>query len=111
MHLNAEPFSKIVNGRKTIEIRLNDEKRQALRLGDEIDFMHRDSEEIIKCYITELMPFLTFDELIAAISMADVGRQEGEQTEVVAIMRRHYSAEDEARYGVLGIRFRVISQA
>jgi len=28
IHLKKEPFEKIKNGRKTIELRLNDEKRQ-----------------------------------------------------------------------------------
>lgn len=34
MHLKKEPFEKIRNGTKTIELRLNDEKRQQIQNGD-----------------------------------------------------------------------------
>lgn len=36
--LNNFPFEKIANGTKTIELRLYDEKRQKLNVGDEIVF-------------------------------------------------------------------------
>lgn len=32
MHLDHEPFELIKNGKKTIELRLNDEKRQLLQV-------------------------------------------------------------------------------
>lgn len=35
MKLQAEPFQKIRSGTKTVEMRLNDEKRQSIREGDE----------------------------------------------------------------------------
>ena len=38
MKLNASPFEKIKNGTKTIELRLNDEKRQQVKTGDFIEF-------------------------------------------------------------------------
>ena len=38
MKLNKEPFEKIRDGKKTIELRLNDEKRQRVRVGDSIVF-------------------------------------------------------------------------
>ena len=34
MNLAAEPFEQIASGRKTIEMRLLDEKRQKLMIGD-----------------------------------------------------------------------------
>lgn len=34
MKLNNEPFNSIKSGMKTIEMRLNDEKRQKLNVGD-----------------------------------------------------------------------------
>ena len=38
MKLQPNPFFQIKNGQKTIEVRLNDEKRQQLKVGDEIEF-------------------------------------------------------------------------
>ena len=38
MKLNNKPFEKIKKGTKTIELRLNDEKRQLLKVNDYIEF-------------------------------------------------------------------------
>ena len=38
MKLDAEPFEKIKNGSKTVELRLFDEKRQKIKPGDIIEF-------------------------------------------------------------------------
>ncbi len=38
MKLNNEPFKAIKNGTKTLELRLNDEKRKQLIVGDYFDF-------------------------------------------------------------------------
>ena len=38
MHLKAEPFDLIWNGQKTIELRLYDEKRRSVSVGDLIEF-------------------------------------------------------------------------
>ena len=37
MKLNNGPFERIKNGTKTIELRLNDEKRQLLKIKDLIE--------------------------------------------------------------------------
>ena len=38
MKLNRDPFEKIKSGSKTIEMRLFDEKRQRISVGDFIEF-------------------------------------------------------------------------
>jgi ASC-1-like (ASCH) protein len=38
MKLQPNPFEQIKNGSKTLELRLNDEKRQLIKVGDEIEF-------------------------------------------------------------------------
>lgn len=38
MSLQSEPFEKIRDGKKTIELRLFDEKRKTIQLGDSIEF-------------------------------------------------------------------------
>ncbi|MBQ0126139.1 MAG: DUF402 domain-containing protein, partial [Clostridiales bacterium] len=38
MNLQKEPFESIKSGEKTVEVRLYDEKRRAVHVGDEIDF-------------------------------------------------------------------------
>ena len=40
MKLQQEPFRKVMAGDKTIELRLNDTKRQRIRAGDQIEFLN-----------------------------------------------------------------------
>ena len=42
LHLHPEPFSLIKSGRKIIESRLNDEKRQTFKIGDTLIFTNRE---------------------------------------------------------------------
>ena len=50
MRLNNEPFNKIKEGTKTVELRLLDEKRKALRVGDKIIFTNRANNEKIDVF-------------------------------------------------------------
>ena len=43
MNLNPEPFEMIFSGQKTIELRLNDEKRQMIKVGDMIEFIQNET--------------------------------------------------------------------
>lgn len=43
MKLKQEPFEKIRNGSKTIELRIYDEKRQQVQIGDFIEFSLMDT--------------------------------------------------------------------
>ena len=62
MKLNNEPFINIKNGTKTIELRLNDEKRRLLKVNDLIEFTNRETNEkltILKALQTVLKDALT----------------------------------------------------
>ena len=43
MNLNPSPFKMIREGNKTIELRLYDEKRKKLSIGDTITFINTDN--------------------------------------------------------------------
>lgn len=66
MKLRIEPFEKIKNGSKTIELCLNDEKRQLVQVGDVIEFsMLENLKETITVRVTALHRFDSFNELYA----------------------------------------------
>ena len=68
MKLQSEPFHKIKNGRKTIELRLNDEKRQQVRVGDFIEFSQMDAPlQKLTVRVIALHHFNSFAELYAAL--------------------------------------------
>ena len=64
MHLADEPFDKIVSGKKTVEVRLNDEKRREISSGDIIIF-YRKSHISDMCAVTvvDLRNYKNFSEI------------------------------------------------
>jgi len=99
MHLAKEPFDKIKNGTKTLEVRLFDEKRQKITLGDTITFSYNNEEVTVT--VVRLSRFATFHDLFTSLGKLTAGLEMD--------MRQYYSEEDEKKYGVLGIQFQIDS--
>ena len=105
MRLHPEPFAKIRNGFKVIEARLNDEKRQEISVGDDIQFALRpDFIEKIDTEVIELLHAPTFAELYALCPLAEFGITEQETED----MYQYYSKKEEATFGVVGIKFKLV---
>ena len=100
MKLNPLPFAQIRSGTKTIELRLNDEKRRQLRMGDTITFTQTDSGETMTVRITALHSYPGFAELFAALGTERCGG--------AVDMDRYYLPELQRRYGALGIEISTI---
>ena len=107
MKLNSEPFSQIENGTKTIELRLYDEKRQKIAVGDTLIFTHRSNEKkTITVKVAALHRFDSFSVLYASLPLTKCGYTvESAQTADPKDMAQYYDSEDEKRYGVVGIEF------
>ncbi|MBE6634392.1 MAG: ASCH domain-containing protein [Ruminococcaceae bacterium] len=106
MKLREAPFEMIRSGAKRYELRLFDEKRQKLRVGDEILFLC--GEERLVAEITELLRFPSFRELYGALPLTSIGYAAGELNGSWEDMRAYYSAEEEQRYGVLAIGLKLL---
>ena len=64
MKLNKSPFEKMKNGTKSIEIRLFDEKRQQIKIGDTIKFLKEpELEENFNARVTGLLRYNSFDDM------------------------------------------------
>lgn len=108
MKLIEEPFYKIKSGLKTIELRLNDEKRQKVRTGDFIEFtLIGDDTKKLTVQVTALHHFKSFQELFAVIPKEKMGYGAGEVPDP-CYMEKFYSKENQEKYGALGIEFLVI---
>ncbi len=59
MKLQRDPFEKIRQGKKTVELRLYDEKRQGVQMGDEIEFT--DLTEPSRKLLTKVLRLHLFD--------------------------------------------------
>lgn len=102
MRLHPEPFDKIKNGSKTIEIRLNDEKRQSIEIDDVIEFSLRpEPENIVRAEVTNLAIFKTFEKAYAAYPAEEYGAKTQDEWES---MYQYYSREDEKKSGILAIQ-------
>lgn len=106
MKLNPDSFDKIKEGSKILEVRLFDEKRKEIELGDTITFQ-RESEkkEFLETSVIGLLRFDNFEDLVNDYSAICFGSDDKE--ELLNNIRKYYSKEQEEQYGVLGIRVRV----
>lgn len=103
MKLKTVPFKKIRNGSKTMELRLNDEKRQKVQVGDFIEFTCLDEpKQKIQTRVTALHRCSSFAELYSKIAKEKLGYDVNDMPEP-AHMDEYYSKEEQERYGVLGI--------
>ena len=85
MKLNESPFERIKNGTKGIEFRLFDEKRQQIKVNDMIEFTKINTNETIKCIVTNLYRYPSFKELYAAFNKERLGYQIKEEAEYFTI--------------------------
>ena len=109
MRLDKEPFEMIKDGRKTVELRLNDQRRRAIKPGDLIRLQLRDSDKIILIKTTALYRADSFAILFETRGLlGKCGWGHLTPGEAALEMRKYYSEEDEKRNGALGIEFTVI---
>ncbi len=107
MQLHEEPFRQVQNGTKTIELRLNDEKRRRIRIGDCITFLNRaDASESLTARVVALYSFESFEDLYATLPLEKCGYADA--ASLMRDMDGFYTAEEQARYGAVGIEIEVV---
>ena len=107
MKLNNEPFNLIKNGTKTVELRLNDEKRKLLNIGDEIEFTNITNGEKLSVDIINLHKYPSFEELYKHFDKISLGYAEDEIADPKD-MEQYYPQDKQEEYGVLGIEIKVL---
>ena len=104
MKLNPAPFGMIKSGRKTIELRLFDEKRRKIKVGDDIAFTNTETGEKLTKTVKALHRFDSFEALYNALPLLQCGyTEEDVATACPSDMAQYYSPEEQAQYGVIGI--------
>ena len=107
MKLHPSPFEKIKSGEKTIELRLYDEKRRQIRVGDDIIFTNTATGETLKRTVYKLHCFDSFESLYQSLPLLQCGyTPENIHRASPADMRQYYSMEDQRKYGVVGIELK-----
>lgn len=112
MNLAPEPFSLIAAGKKKFELRLNDEKRQLLKVGDIIRFVNRrDPRMRVLCSVKRILHYPDFAALYRELPLRLCGYTNDNIADADPHdMEAYYSAEETARYGVVGIEIELIRE-
>ena len=111
MRLADKPFDKIKNGTKTIEIRLYDEKRKKVNIGDTICFINTvDTKISILALVTDIQIFKSFSDLYKSLPLQELGYGIDEiKMASPKDMEVFYSLEEQKKYDVVGFRLEVIA--
>lgn len=109
MKLQPEYFNFILNGTKRIEIRLNDEKRQNIKLGDKIKFLKEpDLNESFEAKVIGLLRYNSFEEMFKDYDISILSDKSMTKEELISVLEQFYTKEKQEKYGVLGIRIELI---
>lgn len=109
MKLRAVYFDKIALGEKVFEVRLNDEKRKSISVGDTIVFKKLpELEEEIETVVTDLLYFKSFEEMAKKLPALEIGFENCSEKAIVDAYHEFYSVEDENKFGVLAIKVKCL---
>ena len=109
MKLNPAPFEMIKSGQKTIELRLYDEKRQLVNIGDEIVFTNTVTGETLQTKVLKLHRFDSFADLYKYLPLLKCGyTSENISSATPADMEQYYSVDEQNKCGVIGIEIKVL---
>ncbi|MBE6586653.1 MAG: ASCH domain-containing protein [Ruminococcaceae bacterium] len=107
MKLRPEPFTAIQSGQKTLELRLYDEKRQKIKIGDTIVFTQTETGEQLHVEVIGLRRYPDYEAMYAVEDPIAMGYNEGETADPKD-MSQYYTEDEIKRYGTVAIEIRKI---
>ena len=107
MNLHPDPFELIKNGLKDVEMRLCDDRRKPINIGDHIEFTNNQTGEKLSCEVVNLLTFATFVELYKHYPKERLGYKP-DQIADPSDMEIYYSKDKIKQFGVLAIEIKLI---
>lgn len=109
LKLQPKYFDFINNGTKRIELRLYDEKRQQIDIGDTIIFQKEpELKTTMKVKVIGLLRYNTFEELFEDFDIEMMADKSMTKQELLSVLEEFYTPEKQKQYGVVGIRIEKI---
>ncbi|MCM3740281.1 ASCH domain-containing protein [Oceanobacillus luteolus] len=109
MGLYETPFHSMKSGKKKVEVRLNDQKRRKVKVGDTIRFTKTpDRNETLIVQVIELREFPTFKEMYESIPADEFDAVGDSIEEMVERTYRIYTPEREKEWGTLAITIQLL---
>ena len=110
MKLDPEHFDNVKSGSKTYEVRLFDEKRQKVKVGDNIIF--KKQPELLDGVIVkveDIKRFDTFEQMAQTLSIESIGFKGKNATQVAKyFLSKIYNKDDEKKYGVVAFKIELV---
>ncbi len=109
LKLQPEYFDFVLNGTKRIEIRLNDEKRRKIELGDTIKFFKEPAlSECFTVKVIGLLRYNSFMDMFKDFEIDILSDKSMTKDQLINSLEQFYPKEKQEQYGVLGIRIELI---
>lgn len=109
MKLQPTHYYFMLNGTKRIEIRLYDEKRQKIKIGDTVTFYKEpDLQESFQTRVVGLLRYSTFEEMFQDLDISLLADASVSREELMKDLEKYYTKEKQEQYGVLGIRIELL---
>lgn len=109
MNLDEQPFRLIKSGKKTVEIRLYDERRKNVKRDDSIIFSCGDCAETLTVRVNGIKRFDSFIELMLSDLFDRTGFDGYTPEQAAQSMYEYYTPEQENRYGVVAIEIELVN--
>lgn len=104
MRLISEYFDAINWGTKRVEIRLNDEKRQPINIGDHIIFEEVENpNNKLETIVESRKLFDNFEELIDSYDIKYLGKKTDTKEKLLEILNNFYTKEEQMKYKCLAL--------
>ena len=105
MKLQPKFFDFIKYGTKRIELRLYDEKRKNIELGDKIVFRKEpELDETVEATVVGLLRYERFKELFEDFDVSLLADKSMTKEDLLEVLEEFYTVEKQEEFGVLGIR-------
>ncbi len=106
MNLNPRPFDAVANGTKSVEMRLFDERRQKISVGDVILFTNVVTKQTLVVDVVKIDVFANFEELYLNFDKIALGYAPAEVAHPTDMLE-YYTKEQIAQYGVVAISIKL----
>ena len=107
MNLRPKYFDFMKDGTKRIELRLYDEKRSQIELGDIIEFSKSEKDKL-KAEVIGLLRYNSFKDLFEDFDISILADASMTKDELLDALSEFYTPEKQNQFGVIGIRLKMI---
>ena len=110
MKLRELPFDQIKSKVKIWEVRLNDEKRKNINIGDSILFRKLpDLFDGVVCRVVDKKYFTSFREMGTVLSLKSLGFEDGATVDDCEnLYHTYYTPEEEQQFGVVAFKLELV---